>query len=110
MAVRTASTFGKDDQGHTGFDGLRGGRERAHGVAGVGAVDGDLAGALEMPADERQTEELDLGEDPELEGQADIKHWDVQGRGVIGGVDGGLGEVDAVESLDGEGRRGRCAG
>ncbi len=106
VAVGAASALGKDDEGHSIFNGLGGGGERAQRGAGVGAVNGNLAGAAKVPSEKRETEELELGKDAELKGQSDVEDGDIEGGGVIGGVDGGLREVEAVESDDGERGRG----
>ena len=105
VAVAASSALGKDDEGHSVFYGLRGGRERTQGVARVGAVDGDLAGAPEMPAEKRKAEEFDT--------------WQESGNGRAGrrkapGCPGPRsdwrrrwrgGRRDAVESFNGERRR-----
>ncbi len=103
VTIGAASTFGEDDERHSGFYRLRGGGERSQRGAGVGSVDGDLAGEAEMPSEKGQAEEFELGEDAELERERDVEHWNIEGRAVVGGVDGRLREVEAVESVDGEG-------
>ena len=58
-------------------------------------VDGDLAGAVEIPADERDLPEDLLGQNAELEGELGEEDGGVHVAEVVGGVDGGLVFVQA---------------
>src|SRR6185312_6309425 len=62
--------------------------ETGDGGARAGGVDGHLAGAVEIPADERNFPEALLGEDAELKGEAREEHGRVHVAEVVGGVDG----------------------
>ena len=77
--------------------------EAGYGVAGAGLVDGDLAGAVEVPADEGDLPEGLLGEDAELEGELGEEDGGVVVAEVVGGVDGGLVLVELlfVDERDG---------
>ncbi len=61
--------------------------EAGDGVSGAGLVDGDLAGAVEVPADEGSLPEGLFGEDAELEGKLAEEDRRVVVAEVVGGVD-----------------------
>ena len=68
-ALGGATTFREDEQGDAGLEGLDAAEEAGDGGAAGFGVDRNLAGALEVPADERDFPERLLGEDAELEGE-----------------------------------------
>ena len=63
---------------------------------GLLSVDGNLAGVVEVPADEGSLPEGLLGEDAELEGQPGEEDRRVHVAEVVGGVDGGLVYVELL--------------
>ena len=60
----------------------------------AGMIDGHLAGAVEIPADEGNLPERLLGEDAELEGKFGEEDRGVDVTEVVGGVDGDLMESE----------------
>lgn len=56
----------------------------------VGAIHGDLTGTVQIPADERDLEQIVPGQDTKLEGQFVQNHRRVHVGKVIGDVDCGL--------------------
>lgn len=68
-AVGGAAPFGEEDEGKAMFKGVDAAVEAGYGVAGARLVDGDLAGAVEIPADKGNFPKGLFGEDAELEGK-----------------------------------------
>jgi hypothetical protein len=103
LTVEGATAFRKDDHGHAGLEGARSPGERGDAGAGGGLVDGDLAGAVEIPADEGDLPERSLGEDAELEGELGEDYRRVVVAEVVAGVDGGgiQGKALGVNERDG---------
>lgn len=85
-SVGGAGTFRKDKEGHTVAKRANSGAEAGDRCVGVDGVDRNLAGAVEMPADERHRPELFLGENAELEGQRGEDNRRVHVGRVIGRV------------------------
>ncbi len=102
-AVGGAASFGEEDEGQAVFEGLDAAVEAGYGVAGAGLVDGDLAGAVEVPADEGDLPKALFGEDAELEGEFGEEDGGVVVAEVVGGVDGGLVLVELlfIDEADG---------
>ena len=95
------------------LEGLDAAVEAGDGVAGAGLVDGDLAGAIEIPADEGNLPERLFGHDAELEGEASEEDRGVVVTKMVRGVDGGLVEAEllfADEGDGGEAERGGASG
>ena len=86
-----AGAFREDEDAEALAEGSDTGGEAGQGGAGVGGVDGKLAGAVEIPADEGEGPELFFSEDAELEGQAGEDYRGVHVGGVVGGEDGCVG-------------------
>ena len=86
---------GKTTEGEAGVEGSGSAEQAGDGGAGAAGVDGDLAGAVEIPADEWDQLPVEpcLGEDAELEGKAGEEGWRVHVTEVVGGVYGGLAGV-----------------
>jgi hypothetical protein len=103
VAIGGAASFGKDDEGQAVFEGGDAAVEAGYGVAGAGLVDWNLAGAVEVPADEGSLPEGLLGEDAELEGKFGEEDGRVVVAEVVGGVDGDvvLMELLFIDELDG---------
>ena len=101
MAARPPS--GKRTSGRPCFEGgdaaVEAGDERARALD----VDGNLAGAVEVPADEGDLPEGLLGEDAELEGQPGEEDGGVHVAEVVGGVDGGFVHVELLCADDFDG-------
>jgi len=116
IAVGSAPAFRKDKDVEAVAQGADSGGEAGQGGSRVLGVDGNLAGAVEVPADEWEAPELFLGQDAELEGQAGEDDRCVHVGGVVGGEDGGFGgdvfEADDLKAGAGEeyGRAGPNAG
>lgn len=68
LTVGRASTLGEDDHREAVPEGLDASIKAGDGVAGAGLVDGDLAGAVEIPADERDLPKVLFRHDAELKG------------------------------------------
>src|SRR5580704_5686679 len=98
-----SASFGKEDQREAVSEGLDSAVEAGYGVAGAGLINGDLAGAVEVPADKGDLPEALFGEDAELEGEFGEEDGSVVVAEVVGGVDGGfvLEELFFVDEGDG---------
>ena len=103
LAVGGAASFGEEDEGEAGLRVATPRLRLATDVAGAGLVDGDLAGVVEVPADEGDLPEGLLGEDAELEGEFGEEDGRVVVAEVVGGVDGGFVHVElfCADELDG---------
>ena len=106
VAVGRAATFREDEEGHAGAEGADGTAEAGERRVGVDGVDGNLAGAIEIPADEGDGPQLFFGEDAELEGQGGEDDGRVHIGRVVGGVDGDGMLQEVFGTSDGE----ACAG
>jgi hypothetical protein len=89
-SVGGAAAFGEDDEGQAVFEGRDTTVEAGYGVACAGLIDRDLAGTVEIPADEGSLPEGLFGEDTELEGEFGEEDGGVVVAEVVGGVDGDL--------------------
>jgi hypothetical protein len=92
--VASASAFREDDEGQACLEGLDSAVEAGDRVARAGLVDRDLAGVIEVPADERDLPKALLSEDAELEWQPREEYRSVVVAEVVGGVYGGLVDVE----------------
>lgn len=101
-SVHRAAAIGKDDQRHAGFESSDTAVKAGNGGADVGGVDGNLTGAVQVPAHEGNLPEVVAREDAELEGQAAEEHRRIHVAEVVAGVDsGGAGaEAFGMEDLD----------
>ena len=97
-----AAAFGEDEEGHAGAKSASGATEAGKGRVRVDGVDGELAGTIEMPADEGDRPELFFGENAELEGEGGEDDGGVHIGRVVGGVDGDGMLVKVFDSVDGE--------
>ena len=102
-AVGGAASFGKEDEGKAVFEGLDSAVEAGYGCAGAGLVDGDLAGAVEVPADEGDLPETLFGEDAELKGEFGEEDGGIEVAEMVGGVDGGFVLVKLLLIKEGDG-------
>ena len=106
IAIGGATAFGEDEDAEAVAEGLDAGGEAGQGGAGVGGVNGDLARAVEIPADEGEGPQLFFCQDAELEGKAGEDDRRIHVRGVVGGEDGGFGgdvfEADHLKLCAGE--------
>ncbi len=68
-AVGRARALGEDEERQAGLERGDSAEQPGDGGARAAGVDGDLAGALEVPADEGDLPEALLGQDAELEGK-----------------------------------------
>jgi hypothetical protein len=100
VPVGGAASFGEEDEGHAGVEGGDSAAEAGYGGAGAGLIDGDLAGTVEVPADEGDLPEGLFGEDAELEGELGEEDGGVVVAEVVGGVDGDIVEVKLFEADD----------
>ncbi len=103
VAVGGAASFGEEDEGHAVFEGVDAAVEAGGGVAGAGLVDGDLAGTVEVPANEGDLPKALFSEDAELEGEFGEEDGGVEVAEVVGGVDGGLVLVELLFIDEGDG-------
>ncbi len=104
MAGRGAASFGEEDEREALFEGGDSAVEAGDEGAGTVGVDGDLAGVVEVPADEGDLPEGLLGEDAELEGKPGEEDRGVHVAEVVGGVDGGFVDVELFAADDFDGR------
>src|ERR1700733_13937552 len=102
-AVVGSASFGEEDQPEAVLEGLDSAVEAGYGVAGAGLIDGDLAGAVEVPADEGDLPEALFGEDAELEGEFGEEDGGVVVAEVVGGVGGGFVFVELLFVDEGDG-------
>ena len=86
-SVHRAAAIGKDDQRHAGFESSDTAVKAGNGGADVGGVDGNLTGAVQVPAHEGNLPEVVAREDAELEGQA-AEEVGQHGVGVVHGQQG----------------------
>ena len=106
VSVRGAGALGEDEEGHAGAEGADAGTETGDGRVGIDGVDGDLTGAVEVPADEGHGPELLLGQDTELEGERGEDDRRIHIGGMVGGVDGDRVLTEIFCSANGEARAG----
>ena len=101
LSVHGATAFGEDENAEASAEGADAGGEAGEGGSGVGGVDGDLAGTVEVPADEGEAPQLLFGEDAELEREAGEDDRGIHVTGVVGGEDGSLrGNVFDADDLE----------
>ncbi len=99
-----AAAFGKEDQRQAVLERFDTAKQAGDGRAAGFGVDGDLAGAVEVPADEGDLPERLLGEDAELEGQLGEEDGRVVVAEMVGGVDGGVAGVQVLAADEFDGR------
>ena len=87
VAARPPS--GKRTRGDARFESGDASTEAGDGRAVVFLVDGNLAGAVEIPADEGDLPERELGYDAELEGKTGEENGCVEVAEMVGSVDSG---------------------
>jgi hypothetical protein len=102
-AVVGSASFGEEDEREPVLEGLDSAVEAGYGVAGAGLINGDLAGAVEVPADKGDLPEALFGEDAELEGEFGEEDGCVVVAEVVGGVDGGFVLVELLFVDEGDG-------
>jgi len=102
MTVGSAATFGEEHEREAGFERGDSAEKAGDGAAGVGGIDRDLAGVVEIPADEGNLPERLLGEDAELEGELGEEHRRIHIAEVVGDVDGGGMVAEFIGALDGD--------
>ena len=69
---------------------------------GVGGIDGNLAGSIQVPSYERNGPQLLSGENAKLKGQPGKDHRRIHVGRVVGGVDGHRMPAQVLRSMDGE--------
>jgi hypothetical protein len=100
MPAGGAATFGEQDKGKAGLEGSDAAVEAGDEGAGALCIDGNLAGAVEIPAYEGDLPERLLSQNAELERQAREEDRGVHVAEVVGGVDGGFVLVELFDADD----------
>ncbi len=95
-----AASFGKENEWEAGLEGRDAAVEAGDQGTVALEVDRDLAGVVEVPANEGDLPEGLLGEDAELEGEPGKEDRGVHVAEVVGGVDGGLVYVELLRTDD----------
>ena len=104
-SVGGATSFGEDDKREAMFEGVDSSAKAGDSGAGTGLIDRDLAGAVEVPADERNLPQALFGDDAELEGKFGEEDRGVVVAEVVGGVDRDRVKAKLFGSDDGDGRQ-----
>lgn len=98
FAVWRATTFRKNDERHAASQTLHGGSNLAHGSGRLLLIHADLAGALEMPADDGIRQQFALEQNPELKWKVGVKNRNIERRGMIDRVDVRLCSIDLLQA------------
>ena len=81
-------------------EGGDGGVEGAEGGADVGGIDGDLSGAVEVPAEDGEGEEFFFREDAKLRREMGVEQGDIHRGEMVGGIDLGQRPIDVFATDD----------
>ena len=95
-----APAFGEDDDGVSVVEGGDGGVEGTEGGADVGGIDGDLSGAVEVPAEDGEGEEFFFREDAKLRREMGVEQGDIHRGEMVGGIDLGQLPIDVFATDD----------
>src|SRR6266545_5883190 len=99
LARAAARPLGEDDRGDTALDGARRLVVRLEGALAVRAVDGDMPGGAHRPAEQRDAEQLLLGDEPHRARQRGEQGPDVEHGRVVRRVQHRLVARNALQSL-----------
>jgi len=86
LSIWSPAAFRKNYEGDAAPQTFEGGLDGTDGSGRILLIDADLAGAAEMPSDERVAKQLAFKDDAELKRQINVQDRNVEGRRVRGGV------------------------